>query len=114
MANSFQSVDDADYYGGARGQYVTLPSLDDPESRETITEWGMQPGDAVLFHFHTVHGARYRTPRPRIAAITGVRHELRAKTARGLVSVAMAAIAGTLNGFHASSSISKAHYLLND
>ncbi len=51
-------LDDADFYGAEREQYMTLPDLDDPGSNETILEWEMQPGDAVLFHFRSVHGAR--------------------------------------------------------
>jgi len=51
-------LDDADFYGAEREQYMTLPDLDEPASGETILEWEMQPGDAVLFNFRTVHGAR--------------------------------------------------------
>jgi len=51
-------LDDADFYGADREQYMTLPDPDDPRSDATILEWEMQPGDAVLFHFRTVHGAR--------------------------------------------------------
>lgn len=51
-------LDDADFYGEYRDRYMTLPDLDDPGCGETILEWEMQPGDAVLFNFRTVHGAR--------------------------------------------------------
>lgn len=51
-------LDDADFYGDKRDRYMTLPDLDAAASTETILEWEMQPGDAVLFHFRTVHGAR--------------------------------------------------------
>jgi ectoine hydroxylase-related dioxygenase (phytanoyl-CoA dioxygenase family) len=51
-------LDDADFYGEQNDQYMTLPELDDDHCEESILEWGMQPGDAVLFNFRTVHGAR--------------------------------------------------------
>lgn len=38
------------------GDYMPVP---DPEAEGmTIREWPMQPGDAVAFHFRTLHGAR--------------------------------------------------------
>ncbi|MGB5328420.1 MAG: phytanoyl-CoA dioxygenase family protein [Gammaproteobacteria bacterium] len=51
-------LDDADFYGAENDQYMTLPDLDSADCGETILEWEMQPGDAVLFDFRTVHGAR--------------------------------------------------------
>jgi ectoine hydroxylase-related dioxygenase (phytanoyl-CoA dioxygenase family) len=51
-------LDDAEFYGARNDEYMTLPELDDPASTETILEWEMQPGDALLFDFRTVHGAR--------------------------------------------------------
>jgi len=51
-------LDDADFYGEQSDQYMTLPELDDDHCEESILEWDMQPGDAVLFDFRTVHGAR--------------------------------------------------------
>ncbi|MGD8838209.1 MAG: phytanoyl-CoA dioxygenase family protein [Gammaproteobacteria bacterium] len=51
-------LDDDDFYAVEREQYMILPDLDDPASGETILEWEMHPGDAVLFNFRTVHGAR--------------------------------------------------------
>lgn len=57
-------LDDADFYGAEREQYMTLPELDAADHEQTILEWAMQPGDAVLFHFRTVHGAR-GNPQPR-------------------------------------------------
>jgi len=49
-------LDDADFYSGGQDQYMDMPDID--EQRENILEWDMQPGDAVLFDFRTVHGAR--------------------------------------------------------
>lgn len=51
-------LDDAEFYGTQNDQYMSLPDLEDATTRETILEWEMQPGDAVLFDFRTVHGAR--------------------------------------------------------
>ena len=50
-------LDDADFYAADSDQYMTLPDLDAEDCSETILEWEMQPGDAVLFDFRTVHGA---------------------------------------------------------
>ncbi len=51
-------LDDADFYAARHDDYMTLPDFGDADSNERILEWEMQPGDAVLFHFRTVHGAR--------------------------------------------------------
>ena len=51
-------LDDADFYADKNDQYMTLPDLDAADSEQTILQWEMQPGDAVLFDFRTVHGAR--------------------------------------------------------
>lgn len=51
-------LDDAEFYGAENDQYMVLPEIDDAGGSETILEWEMQPGDAVLFDFRTVHGAR--------------------------------------------------------
>ena len=61
-------LDDADFYGADKDQYMNLPDLDASDCDETILEWDMQPGDAVLFDYRTVHGARGNLqPRPRRA-----------------------------------------------
>jgi ectoine hydroxylase-related dioxygenase (phytanoyl-CoA dioxygenase family) len=51
-------LDDADFYTTDKNQYMALPDLDSEDCQETILEWDMRPGDAVLFDFRTVHGAR--------------------------------------------------------
>jgi ectoine hydroxylase-related dioxygenase (phytanoyl-CoA dioxygenase family) len=51
-------LDDADFYADQADQYMALPDLDDASSGATILEREMQPGDAVLFDFRTLHGAR--------------------------------------------------------
>jgi len=50
-------LDDAEFYSEQNDQYMSLPDLDHPGSGETILEWEMLPGDAILFDFRTVHGA---------------------------------------------------------
>ena len=40
------------------GDYLPVPDPDAEPERFTVQEWRMQPGDAVAFHFRTVHGAR--------------------------------------------------------
>jgi ectoine hydroxylase-related dioxygenase (phytanoyl-CoA dioxygenase family) len=49
-------LDDADYYRGDQDQYMDLPVIEDGEQK--ILQWEMQPGDAVLFDYRTVHGAK--------------------------------------------------------
>ena len=51
-------LDDAEFYTAQNDNYMRLPEIDGANSTETILEWEMQPGDAVLFDFRTVHGAR--------------------------------------------------------
>ncbi|RMV52654.1 Phytanoyl-CoA dioxygenase [Pseudomonas syringae pv. papulans] len=52
------SADQSDFYKDAGG-YRDAPDPDtDTEQGLQVLEWEMQPGDAVLFDFRTVHGAR--------------------------------------------------------
>ena len=39
-------------------QYMPVPDPDAAGSKLRILEWDMEPGDAVAFHFKTLHGAR--------------------------------------------------------
>jgi ectoine hydroxylase-related dioxygenase (phytanoyl-CoA dioxygenase family) len=49
-------LDSSDFYGRDEG-YLAPPDPDrDPSLR--VLEWQMEPGDAVVFDFRTVHGAR--------------------------------------------------------
>ncbi len=50
-------LDDSDFYGRA-DEYLPVPDPDSEPDRFPVIEWTMEPGDAVLFHFRTVHGAR--------------------------------------------------------
>lgn len=56
-------LNDADFYEGAEGEELDFipvpdPDMPDEDNPYSVLEWGMAPGDAVLFHFRTVHGAR--------------------------------------------------------
>ena len=55
-------LDEADFFAGRREHYMTLPDIDRAGYR--VLQWALQPGDAVLFDFRTVHGAR-GNPLPR-------------------------------------------------
>ncbi len=39
-------------------RFHTLPDIDAHEEDYDIVSWALEPGDAVAFHFRTVHGAR--------------------------------------------------------
>ncbi|MDR8268889.1 phytanoyl-CoA dioxygenase, partial [Acinetobacter baumannii] len=39
-------------------RFSTLPDIDAHEDEYDIVSWALEPGDAVAFHFRTVHGAR--------------------------------------------------------
>ena len=51
-------ADDSDFYEDD-APWIDVP---DPDGKDrdtmTVLEWAMEPGDCVLFHFRTVHGAR--------------------------------------------------------
>jgi ectoine hydroxylase-related dioxygenase (phytanoyl-CoA dioxygenase family) len=49
-------LDSSDFYGND-ANYLPVPDPDrDPDMK--VLEWQMEPGDAVIFDFRTVHGAR--------------------------------------------------------
>lgn len=50
-------LDNADFYPQA-GDYLPVPDPDRDRDEFKILEWRMEPGDAVLFDFKTLHGAR--------------------------------------------------------
>ena len=50
--------DDSEFYLGKRDDYIQLPDPDAEDNQLRTLQWTMQPGDAVLFDFRTVHGAR--------------------------------------------------------
>jgi len=49
-------LDDSSFYG-AEAAYLPVPDPDKDPSL-TVLEWPLEPGDAVIFDFRTVHGAR--------------------------------------------------------
>ncbi len=46
-----------DFYAGS-GDYLPVPDPDAEPGNFEVLEWAMEPGDAVAFHYRTVHGAR--------------------------------------------------------
>lgn len=51
-------LDDADFYKGKQDEYMDLPDIESDQNKFKILEWEMEPGDAVLFNYRTVHGAK--------------------------------------------------------
>lgn len=41
--------------------YIPIPDPDVEPEKYRVLEWAMQPGDAVAFHYRTLHGARGNT-----------------------------------------------------
>lgn len=50
-------ADDSDFYPAGDASYVDMPAIDAAPEDFPVRAWTMEPGDAVLFHFRTVHGA---------------------------------------------------------
>ena len=50
-------ADDSDFYDSGE-EWTPVPDPDTDPGELEILEWPMDPGDAVLFDFRTVHGAR--------------------------------------------------------
>lgn len=57
MVRPVKWLDDSDFYDGDRNRYMDMPEIDEASGRYTILAWAVEPGDAVLFDFKTVHGA---------------------------------------------------------
>ncbi len=57
MVRPVSWADDSDFYD-ADQQWIAVPDPDSDVDRFSVLEWDMDPGDAVLFDFRTVHGAR--------------------------------------------------------
>ncbi len=49
---------DEDSFYPDESAYLPVPDPDAEPQRFDVLEWPMQPGDAVAFHFKTLHGAR--------------------------------------------------------
>jgi ectoine hydroxylase-related dioxygenase (phytanoyl-CoA dioxygenase family) len=50
-------LSEQNFYAGGN-DYLPVPDPDREPDKFTVLEWPMQPGDAVAFHYRTVHGAR--------------------------------------------------------
>lgn len=70
-------ADSSDFYAGQDG-YRPIPDPD-REPGYTVLEWQMEPGDAVIFDFRTVHGARANqtTQRRRVLSLRWVGDDAR-------------------------------------
>ncbi len=57
MVRPVSWADNSDFYDGAH-DWIPVPDPDADPPGERILEWPLEPGDAVLFDFRTLHGAR--------------------------------------------------------
>lgn len=70
------------------GDFMPVPEPDAEPGRFRVLEWQMEPGDVVLFHFRTVHGARgnENPSRRRALSMRFVGDDARYVTRRGRTS----------------------------
>jgi len=68
--------------------YLPVPDPDREPERWRVVEWPMRPGDAVAFHYRTVHGARGNTTsrRRRAFSVRWVGEDARTVTRPGRTS----------------------------
>jgi ectoine hydroxylase-related dioxygenase (phytanoyl-CoA dioxygenase family) len=50
-------LSEQNFYAGDN-DYIPVPDPDGETGKYQVLEWPMEPGDAVAFHYKTVHGAR--------------------------------------------------------
>jgi len=50
-------LSETNFYAGAE-DYLPVPDPDREPDQYRVLEWPMRPGDAIAFHYRTVHGAR--------------------------------------------------------
>lgn len=50
-------LSEQNFYAG-ENDYLPVPDPDREQGKYRVLEWPMEPGDAVAFHYKTVHGAR--------------------------------------------------------
>jgi ectoine hydroxylase-related dioxygenase (phytanoyl-CoA dioxygenase family) len=62
-------LSDENFYAGEDG-YLPVPDPDAEPQKYSVLEWSMEPGDAVAFHYRTVHGARGNLARRRRRAFS--------------------------------------------
>lgn len=52
-------ADNSDFYEGDDTDWIEVPDPDSTDyGKHDVREWKMEPGDAVIFDYRTVHGAR--------------------------------------------------------
>lgn len=68
MVRPVSWADDSDFYDS--GEWTPVPDPDADPATMQVLEWAMEPGDAVLFDFRTVHGARGNTAQTRRRALS--------------------------------------------
>lgn len=56
MVRPVSWADDSNFYEW--GEWMPVPDPDAQPDQYEVLEWSMEPGDAVLFHYRTAHGAR--------------------------------------------------------
>ena len=69
MVRPVSWADDSDFYDGDHA-WTPVPDPDADPGDSRVLEWAMDPGDAVLFDFRTVHGARGNTSGTRRRALS--------------------------------------------
>ncbi|UWQ08123.1 phytanoyl-CoA dioxygenase family protein [Aliiroseovarius crassostreae] len=69
MVRPVSWADDSDFYQGQQ-EWIPVPDPDANPGDMTVLEWEMEPGDAVVFDFRTVHGARGNTAATRRRALS--------------------------------------------
>ena len=57
MVRPVSWADNSDFYEPG-DDWIPVPAPDSDPENARILEWSMAPGDAVLFHYRTLHGAR--------------------------------------------------------
>lgn len=69
MVRPVKWADDSDFYQ-SDDEWQPVPDPDSDPEANRVVEWQMEPGDAVLFDFRTVHGARGNTGDSRRRALS--------------------------------------------
>lgn len=58
-------ADDSAFYQAPEDEFMDVPDPETDPDRWPVLEWMLQPGDAIAFHYRTVHGARGNMTRRR-------------------------------------------------
>ena len=62
-------LDDSNFYGNGT-EYRPVPNPEAEPDAYPVLEWEMQPGDVVMFHYRTAHGARANLSKDRRRALS--------------------------------------------